>query len=330
MSNHFSADKLKFPGDGRRLDMTDLFVFPAAASPEHHHSLLHRHHGGTTVLIMDSNPTSAPPPIPTPVTGPKVLPRRGLPDQHRHRRRQPRRCRVPVRVLRVRERQADRERLVRHPAPRPARPNPAVKYSLRASRSASTALLGPWRQAEIRLAAGLRQRPVLRRCRARCTAPAWTRARRLRRQQRRRTRSCWRLPDDMLDFPARSSASGLRSEHGTATACSSDWTAAGTRPSTRSSTPTQRRTCSTPASPPTERSQLPGAVVKILENSRPAATHPSRPRQPPCRSCRTSTTTTTSTQPATYPNGRILTDDVYSLRFAWLTNGKVRLGAPAC
>ncbi len=30
-----------------------------------------------------------------------------------------------------------------------------------------------------------------------------------------------------------------------------------------------------------------------------------------------------NTQPATYPNGRILTDDVYSLRFAWLTNGKV-------
>ena len=29
------------------------------------------------------------------------------------------------------------------------------------------------------------------------------------------------------------------------------------------------------------------------------------------------------TKPATYPNGRILTDDVYSHRFAWLTNGKV-------
>ena len=29
------------------------------------------------------------------------------------------------------------------------------------------------------------------------------------------------------------------------------------------------------------------------------------------------------TRPATYPNGRIPTDDVYSLRFAWLTNGKV-------
>jgi hypothetical protein len=29
------------------------------------------------------------------------------------------------------------------------------------------------------------------------------------------------------------------------------------------------------------------------------------------------------TKPATYPNGRVLTDDVYSMRFAWLTNGKV-------
>jgi hypothetical protein len=29
------------------------------------------------------------------------------------------------------------------------------------------------------------------------------------------------------------------------------------------------------------------------------------------------------TKPATYPNGRILTDDVYSLRFAWLSNGKI-------
>ena len=73
MSNHFSADNLKFPGDDRRLDLTDVFVFQAPASPEHH-TLLHRHHPGTTVLIMDSNPTSAPPPIPAPVTGPEFYP----------------------------------------------------------------------------------------------------------------------------------------------------------------------------------------------------------------------------------------------------------------
>jgi hypothetical protein len=73
MSNHFSADKLKFPGDDRRLDMTDLFVFRAPEG-EQHHGLLHRHQPGTTVLIMDSNPTSAPPPIPAPVTGPEFYP----------------------------------------------------------------------------------------------------------------------------------------------------------------------------------------------------------------------------------------------------------------
>jgi hypothetical protein len=62
MSNHFSADNLKFPGDDRRLDFTDLFVFTSADDPD------------KTVLIIDSNPTSAPPPIPAPVTGPEFYP----------------------------------------------------------------------------------------------------------------------------------------------------------------------------------------------------------------------------------------------------------------
>jgi hypothetical protein len=62
MSNHFSADNLKFPGDDRRLDLTDLFVFTSSGDP------------GKTVLIIDSNPTSAPPPIPAPTTGPEFHP----------------------------------------------------------------------------------------------------------------------------------------------------------------------------------------------------------------------------------------------------------------
>jgi hypothetical protein len=62
MSNHFSADNLKFPGDDRRLDLTDLFVFTSPDDPD------------KTVLIMDSNPTSAPPPIPAPTTGPEFYP----------------------------------------------------------------------------------------------------------------------------------------------------------------------------------------------------------------------------------------------------------------
>ncbi|HUE61303.1 MAG TPA: DUF4331 family protein [Acidimicrobiales bacterium] len=44
MSNHFSAANLKPPGGDARLDLTDLFVFAAPDNPDR------------TVLIMDSNP----------------------------------------------------------------------------------------------------------------------------------------------------------------------------------------------------------------------------------------------------------------------------------
>jgi len=44
MSNHFSAANLKHPGDDPRLDLTDLFVFAAPDNPDR------------TVLIMNSNP----------------------------------------------------------------------------------------------------------------------------------------------------------------------------------------------------------------------------------------------------------------------------------
>ena len=44
MSNHFSAAYLKFPGDDARLDLTDLFVFRAPGD------------AGRTVLIIDVNP----------------------------------------------------------------------------------------------------------------------------------------------------------------------------------------------------------------------------------------------------------------------------------
>jgi hypothetical protein len=44
MSNHFSAANLKFPGDDARLDLTDLFVFQAPDDPD------------KTILIIDANP----------------------------------------------------------------------------------------------------------------------------------------------------------------------------------------------------------------------------------------------------------------------------------
>ena len=62
MSNHFSADNLKFPGDDRRLDLSDVFLFTSAQDPD------------KTVLIITSNPTSAPPPIEATPTGPEFYP----------------------------------------------------------------------------------------------------------------------------------------------------------------------------------------------------------------------------------------------------------------
>ncbi|MEV4759656.1 DUF4331 family protein [Micromonospora sp. NPDC049559] len=62
MSNHFSADNLGFPGDDRRLELTDLYAFTSTEDP------------GRTVLIIDANPTVAPPPVPPATTGPEFCP----------------------------------------------------------------------------------------------------------------------------------------------------------------------------------------------------------------------------------------------------------------
>jgi hypothetical protein len=44
MSNHFSASKLRFPGDDARPDLTGLYVFSAPGNQ------------GKTDLIIDANP----------------------------------------------------------------------------------------------------------------------------------------------------------------------------------------------------------------------------------------------------------------------------------
>jgi Domain of unknown function (DUF4331) len=49
MSNHFSAANLRFPGDDTRLELTDVYAFTSADGPS------------KTVLIMDVNPTVRPP-----------------------------------------------------------------------------------------------------------------------------------------------------------------------------------------------------------------------------------------------------------------------------
>jgi hypothetical protein len=61
MSNHFSADYLKSPGDDRRLDITDVFLFKSSKDPD------------KLMLIVNSNPT-APAPKPIQARGPEFYP----------------------------------------------------------------------------------------------------------------------------------------------------------------------------------------------------------------------------------------------------------------
>src|SRR5262249_9124642 len=61
MSNHFSADYLKSPGDDRRLDITDVFLFRSSKDPD------------KLILIVNSNPT-APAPKPVQARGPEFYP----------------------------------------------------------------------------------------------------------------------------------------------------------------------------------------------------------------------------------------------------------------
>src|SRR5262245_65558746 len=61
MSNHFSADYLKSPGDDRRLDITDVFLFKSSKD------------GDKMLLIVNSNPT-APAPKPVQARGPEFYP----------------------------------------------------------------------------------------------------------------------------------------------------------------------------------------------------------------------------------------------------------------
>ena len=146
MSNHFSADKLKFPGDDRRLDLTDVFVFQSAENPDR------------TVLIIDSNPTSAPPPIPAPTTGPEFHPDAVYRINIDNNGDSPSRHRLHLHLLPVPGRHPDRDSLVRH-----RRPGPTARAGRRMlTDSLPVSFDGtprPVRAGPIRICAGLRSDP---------------------------------------------------------------------------------------------------------------------------------------------------------------------------
>jgi hypothetical protein len=302
MSNHFSADKLKFPGDDRRLDFTDLFVFQSSENPD------------KTVLIIDSNPTSAPPPIPAPTTGPEFHPD----AVHR------------INIDTNGDQQADiaftftfseyqngvQTATVWYATGSDARqPGPVGE---RLTTSLPVSFDGQARPVEVgpfRLFAGLRSDPFFADVEGALHGFVWT------------------GHDDFAENNVDSIALEVPSEMLSADPAIGVWASISLRRDgqlvqmDRGGNPTINPFINPDGEKDLFNSRQPaddvanylGPWSKILEGSGyspedaraaamqvlPDILHYDR------------------TKPATYPNGRILTDDVYSIRFAWLTNGKV-------
>jgi hypothetical protein len=313
MSNHFSADNLKFPGDDRRLDLTDLFVFPAPAG-EQHHGLLHRHPPGKTVLIMDSNPTSAPPPIPAPVTGPEFH---------------------PDAVYRINidtdgDLQADvaftftfspyqdgaQTGTAWHATGAQARqPEPAGDQLTAALPVSFDGTVRPVQAGPVRLFAGLRSDPFFADVEGALHGFAWTGHDDF--AGNNVDSLVLEVPDDLLGPGPVIGVWASISLRRDGTLVQMD---RGGHPTINPFiNPDGQKNLYNSRQPADDVANYLGPWSAILENS---GYTPDEARQAVLQVL-PDILSYDRTQPATYPNGRIPTDDVYSQRFAWLTHGKV-------
>jgi hypothetical protein len=305
MSNHFSADNLKFPGDDRRLDLTDVFVFKSSDNPD------------KTVLIIDSNPTSAPPPIPAPVTGPEFH---------------------PDAVYRINidtdgDTQADVAFTFTFSeyengtqtgtawyatGPQARQPEPAGEQltdSLPVSFDGTARPVQVGGSGAIRLSAGLRSDPFFADVEGALHGFQWT------------------GHDDFADNNVDSIALEVPSDMLGDGAVIGVWATISLRrdgslvPMDRGGHPTinpfinpdGEKNLYNSRQPADDVANYLGPWSKILENS---GYSPDEAKAAALQVL-PDILRYDRTKPATYPNGRVLTDDVYSIRFAWLTHGKV-------
>jgi len=279
MSNHFSADNLKFPGDDRRLDFTDLFLFTSADDPD------------KTVLIIDSNPTSAPPPIPAPVTGPEFYPgavyRINIDNDGDNY------ADVAFTFVFSGYENGRQTGTAWYATGAQARqPEPVGEVLAESFPVSFDGTAQPVQAGPVRLFAGLRSDPFFADVEGALHGFKWTGHDDF--AGNNVDSVVLEVPSDMLGGPVIGVWASIT---GTRTASWTSWIAAGTRPSTRSSTPTGRRTCTTPGSPPTT---WPTTSVRGPRSWKtPAAARPRTPGPPPCRSCPTSCTTTEPSPPPT-------------------------------
>ncbi len=314
MSNHFSADNLKFPGDDRRLDLTDVFVFPASASPEHH-TLLHHHHSGTTVLIMDSNPTSAPPPIAAQDKGPGFYPgaiyRINIDtdgDNHAD---------VAFTFVFSSCEDGQQTGTAWHATGAQARQGePGGEVLAEAIPVSFDGTVRPVQAGRIRLAAGLRSDPFFADVEGALHGFQWTGHDDF--ADNNVDSIVLEVPDDMLGGPVIGVWASISRYRADGTLEQLD----------RGGNPTINPFINPDGEKNLFNSRQPADDVanylepwsKILEN---AGGYSPEEAKAAALQVLPDILHYDRTQPATYPNGRVMTDDVYSIRFAWLTNGKV-------
>jgi Domain of unknown function (DUF4331) len=302
MSNHFSADNLKFPGDDRRLDLTDLFVFKSAQNP------------GTTVLIMDSNPTSAPPPIPAPVTGPEFYPgavyRINIDtdgDNHAD---------IAFTFTFSEYENGTQTGTMWYATGAQARqPEPAGEVLSSDIPVSFDGTAQPVQAGPVRLAAGLRSDPFFADVEGALHGFVWTGHDDF--AENNVDSIALEVPDDMLAGPVIGVWASISRRHDGAL----EQMDRGGNPTINPFiNPDGEKNLFNSRQPADDVANYLGPWSVILQNA--GGYSPDEARAAALQVL-PDILQYDRTQPATYPNGRILTDDVYSIRFAWLTNGKV-------
>src|SRR6266568_3614820 len=304
MSNHFSADNLRFPGDDTRLDLTDVFAFRSTGDP------------GKTVLIIDSNPTVRPP-IELPST---VITSR---DFH------------PGAVYRINvdtdgDAHADiaftftfsepencaQTGTAYHATGAQARePGPAGQVLASSIPVSFDAMAQPVQAGRIRLFAGARSEPFFADVEGALHGFQWTGHDDF--TGNNVLSIALEVPDDMFGADPQIGiwASISLSRDGTLTQMDR-----GGNPTINPFiNPDGEKNLYNSRQPAHDVANYLGPWSRLLENSgySPEEARAAALQVLPHNLALDPTT------PATYPNGRILTDDVYSMRFAWLTHGKV-------
>jgi Domain of unknown function (DUF4331) len=303
MSNHFSADNLKFPGDDRRLDLTDVFVFQATTG------------AGQTVLIMDSNPTSAPPPIPAPVTGPEFYPgavyRINVDTDGDHH------ADAAFTLTFSEYVNGAQTGTVWYATGADARqPEPAGEVLARDFPVSFDAAARPVQAGPVRLAAGLRSDPFFADVEGALHGFVWTGHDDF--AANNVDSIALEVPDDMLGGPVIGVWASISRRTNAGVLEQMD---RGGHPTINPFiNPDGEKNLFNSRQPADDVTNYLGPWSAILQN---AGGYTPEQAKAAALQVLPDILRYDHTQPATYPNGRVPTDDVYSLRFAWLTNGKV-------